>query len=312
MQLFNSYDELTQFHGPSSVAIGIFDGVHRGHRALLAQATQLAQEEGLTSAAYTFHPHPARILNPPLAPQLIEPLAQRVKRIAALGVGAMLVGPFSKEFAATTAEAFVRDILVNRLHVKHVVVGEGFTFGRRQTGHVALLQQLGQELGFAVHPITHVRADGIEASSTKIREFVTRGQMDGANLLLTRPFALFGTVVHGAKRGSGLGFPTANLQVDNELFPKGGVYAGYGNTPHGRYPAVINIGVAPTFGASTQVRVEAHLLAYDGPSLYDAAMSIDLVAHLRDEQKFADIDALTKQINADIEAGRARLNVGRS
>ena len=307
MQLFNSYGELTSFHGPSAVAIGIFDGVHRGHRALLTAATELAQEDGLTSVAYTFHPHPAQVLNPALAPQLIEPLAQRVKRIAALGLGAMLVGPFSKEFAATSADIFVRDILVHRLHVKHVVVGEGFTFGRRQAGNVALLQELGAELGFAVHPITHVRADGIEASSTKIRDFVHQGQMDGATLLLTRPFALFGTVVHGAKRGSGLGFPTANLQVDNELFPKGGVYAGYGNTPHGRYPAVINIGVAPTFGASTQVRVEAHLLDYQGPQLYDATMSIDLVAHLRDEQKFADIAALTRQIHADIAAGRAKL-----
>ena len=219
----------------------------------------------------------------------------------------MLVGPFSREFAATTAEIFVRDILVQRLNVKHVVVGEGFTFGRKQTGNVAFLQELGGKLGFAVHPITHVRADGIEASSTKIREFVHQGQMDGATLLLTRPFTLFGTVVHGAKRGSGLGFPTANLQVDNELFPKGGVYAGYGNTPHGRHPAVINIGVAPTFGASTQVRVEAHLLDYDGPQLYDAAMSIDLVAHLRDEQKFSDITALTQQIHADIQAGRTAL-----
>ena len=304
MQKFAHHNEVRAAQRPTAVAIGIFDGLHLGHQALLKHAVALATQDGLCSLAYTFNPHPARVLNPELAPELIEPVSERLRRMQALGLAAVLVQAFDREYAKTLAEDFVLRVLVESLAAKHVVVGAGFTFGSKQRGNVAMLQELGQKHQFSVHPVDHVRADGIEVSSTKIREFVHTGHPYGATLLLGRHYAVFGTVEHGAHRGGTLGFPTANVRVENELHPAGGVYAGRAHTPSGPFNCVVNVGSAPTFGAGSSIKLEAHLLDYPGTSLYDQRISVDLHDRLRDEQRFADVDALKTQIALDVERAR--------
>lgn len=301
MQKFVHHNEVRAVKRATAVAIGIFDGVHLGHQALLNRAVSLGREAGLCSLAYTFTPHPARVLNPELAPELIEPVSERLVRMEALGLEAALVQPFDRDYAKTSAEDFVMRVLVESMAAKHVVVGAGFTFGSKQRGNVALLQALGATHGFEVHPVDHVRADGIEVSSTKIREFVHTGHPYGATLLLGRHYAVFGTVEHGAHRGGTIGFPTANVRVENELHPAGGVYAGRAHVPTGVFNCVINVGNAPTFGAGNSVKVEAHLLDYPGTSLYDQRIRLDIQERLRDEQRFDGIDALKAQIGQDVE-----------
>jgi riboflavin kinase/FMN adenylyltransferase len=289
-----------------AVGIGIFDGVHRGHQALLRQVLALAQANGLETLAYTFDPHPAKLLSPAVAPKLIEPLDARIERIAALGIGTILVEPFTREFAATSAETFASDLLVGRLGAKHVVVGADFTFGRGRGGDVPKLAQWGKELGFEVHPVELIKIDGIVASSTRVREFVWAGAMRGAGLILGRPFCLTGVVQRGAQRGVQLGFGTANLQPRNELLPAVGVYAGTAHGPFGARSAVINVGFAPTFGGS-ELKIEAHLLDYSGEPLYGAVLTLDFIDRIRDEVKFSGIEALKAQIGRDVEDARRLL-----
>lgn len=287
-----------------AVGIGIFDGVHRGHQALLRQVITLAEQESLEACAYTFDPHPAKVLRPALAPKLIEPISKRLERFAQLGLSKAVVEPFDREFAALEPEYFVEKILVNCLRAKHVVIGSGFTFGHLQKGNVELLQRLGKKFNFAVHAVSQVTVDGMVVSSTKVREFVSNGQMQGATLLLGRPYALYGKVVHGAHRGTSIGFPTANIQAQNELVPRGGVYAAIATGVSGRHNAVVNIGVNPTFGAETTVKIEAHLLDFNGESLYGNNLELEFIDRLRDEQRFESVQALVIQIKHDVLAAR--------
>lgn len=307
MQVIHGYQAWLQSTAQrgSAVGIGIFDGVHAGHQVLLSRVLELAQAHGLMPVAYTFDPHPAEIFQPKLAPKLIEPLSMRLKRLDDLGIECAIVEPFNRTFAALSAQEYIENILVKTLHAQHVVVGQGFVFGNKQQGHVQTLKDIGQQEGFATHPIDHVRIDGIEVSSTKVRNFVQAGQLAGANLLLKRPFALRGKVVHGAQRGQSLvGFATANLNAENALLPAIGVYAAHTQTARGQHAAVVNIGRNPTFGHSDAIKIEAHLLDYQGPSFYDSTMLIHLHERIRDEKKFSDAQALGGQIQQDIADAR--------
>jgi riboflavin kinase/FMN adenylyltransferase len=293
---------------PSAIGIGIFDGVHQGHRALLRQVVDLASAEGLVPTAYTFDPHPATLFRPELAPQMIEPLAVRLERLAALGIACTVVEPFDRTFAATTADAYVETILDAALGARHVVVGRGFVFGHQQRGNVALLQAMGVKHGFKAHPVDHVRFEGIEVSSTKVRALVQAGQVAGAHVLLTRPFMLTGTVVSGDRRGgSQLGFPTANMRPDNVLLPALGVYAAQAEGQFGTQAAVVNVGYNPTFGEGTQLKIEAHLPDYAGPDFYDTTFRLHFIDRIRDEMRFDGLEALMAQIQADIGAARTIL-----
>lgn len=290
---------------PHAVAIGIFDGVHTGHQALLREAMRLAQADGLQSMVYTFDPHPAQVLRPDLAPELIEPLDARLARFDALGIDTALVEHFDLAFAATPAETFIRAVLVERLRARHVVVGAGFTFGAKQRGNVAMLRELGAPLGLTVHGIEHVRLGEGVVSSTKIRALIKAGAVADAAIFLGHPYALFGSVVEGAKRGATLGFPTANLQPRNALLPGRGVYVARAEGVFGRADAVVNVGVAPTFaGATAVLKIEAHLLDYRGPPFYGTDVRLTFLARLRDETRFASIDALKAQINEDVLKAR--------
>jgi riboflavin kinase/FMN adenylyltransferase len=294
--------------GPSAVGIGVFDGVHLGHRTLLKQVEDLAADAGLESVACTFNPHPARVLNPELAPRLIQPLEERLAEIAGLGLGATVVEPFTRELAAQSADQFVARTLVGALHARHVVVGADFTFGAGQRGNVESLQHLGRQHGFHVHPVEQVRVEGIVVSSTKIREFTRNGRVRGAAMLLGRPLTLTGVAQQGKQRGSKLGFPTANVQTRNELMPAPGVYVAAATGSFGKYGAVVNVGFNPTFGDTSHLKLEAHLLGYGGGPLYGEVVAVAFLDRLRDERRFESVDDLREQIRKDVEEAARRLD----
>lgn len=290
---------------PCAVGIGVFDGVHQGHRALISQVVALARSQNLQAVAYTFDPHPARLFAADRAPKLIEPLACRLERLAALGIEVAIVEPFDAAFAAHTADAFCQRILVDTLSARHVVVGAGFAFGRKQQGSVAFLQAAGAKASFDTHPVSHVQALGHDVSSTQVRACIAGGDVAQARVLLGRPYMLVGRVVRGAHRGgTQLGIPTANLSADNELPPKPGVYRGFAQGVFGREPCVINIGTNPTFETGDAVKIEAHLFAYTGPAFYDTPLRLHLEAPLRPERRFDGIAALKAQIAQDIAQAR--------
>ncbi len=306
MRILATSPNLPPASGPFVIGIGMFDGVHLGHQAILGRVSELAHEEQVASLAYTFEPHPLRVLNPLVAPELIEPLATRLERFAELGIDAVLVERFDRAYAATSAERFIEDILVHKLNARHVVVGQGFAFGAGQQGSTAMLVAAGASHAFTAHVVAPVRVSDREVSSTRVRELVRGGDLRGAAELLGRPFSLFGVTVRGAMRGRTLGFPTANLKVDNELAPAFGVYAARASFAAGDYLAAVNIGVSPTFAAEG-VKVEAYLVDYAGGDLYGTPMTLSLFERLREERKFGDIEALKAQMALDVASVRNSL-----
>ena len=289
--------------GPTAVAIGIFDGVHKGHQALLNKAVELAKADGITACAYTFDPHPAALFTPQKAPLLIEPLDKRLERFAGLGIAVAIVEKFDPAFAGKTPEAFIDEVVLGDLRARHIIVGEDFRFGKGQAGDVKTLRTAASR-GFDLHAIGAVRMDdGTRIASTAVRAFVGDGEMDKADAALGRPYQLIGTVERGAGRGAGIGFATANIQPSNMLLPARGVYACYAHGPFGTLPAVTNVGFTPAFGADA-LKIEAHLLGYGGEALYGAGIELDFIARLRGEKKFDSVDALKAQIAADIDAAK--------
>jgi len=306
MKIYRNTESVPQEPGPGrSLAIGIFDGVHLGHQALVNGAIRWAQQDNLRSAILTFEPHPAKVLAPKYAPKMLEPLSRRLERFEALGLDEVFIQPFDMEFAQMSPQAFVQNVLVDQLRVRHITVGEGFVFGSKQSGDVELLSKMGQTLGFSAHPVSHIRQTGMVTSSSKIREFIVAGKIEGATLLLGRPPELFGPVVPGAGRGTGLGFGTANVRCENELLPATGVYAVKVRTNSGNFEAVLNVGYTPTFGDETEIKVEAHLLEYSGDELYNETIFLELIAYLRPERRFDGPESLKLQIGKDIEEARA-------
>jgi len=301
---------------PLALAVGTFDGVHLGHQELVRVARARAVELGAGAAAgaLTFHPHPARIFAPALAPPLIVSLERRLELLRAAGAEVALVEPFTPALAAVEPEDFVREVLVGRLGAREVVVGWDFSFGHARRGTPALLRELGATLGLGVTVVPPVTVGGLVCSSTKVREFVLEGRVEGAALLLGRPVEIDGAVVRGAGRGHRIGVPTANLTPDAELLPKGGVYATRARVLDAQggvvatYAAALNVGSNPTFAPASAggVTVEAHLLGFSG-DLYGRRLRLEVLHRLRDERRFESVDALVAQIRADIEATRARL-----
>jgi riboflavin kinase/FMN adenylyltransferase len=288
------------------VAIGNFDGVHRGHQALVQTARAQASQGGGEAVVLTFDPHPAHFFAPHLAPPLIAPLERRLELLEAAGTEVVVIERFDAAFAALEAEPFVEEVLGRDLGARHVVVGYDFSFGHGRHGTPELLETLGRRLGMGVSVVPPVRADGVVCSSTKIREFVLEGRVEGAQLLLGRPFEITGEVVRGAGRGRGLGIPTANVRPEGELLPRTGIYAGWARTLDGAVarPAAISIGTNPTFTpGGRDVTVEAYLLDFDG-DLYGSRLRLELLAHLRDERRFSSVDELLVQIHKDIARTR--------
>ena len=291
-----------------AVAIGNFDGVHLGHRALLDEARRLARASGGQAVALTFDPHPARFFAPSLAPPMLAPLDRRIELLQAAGADVVLVEPFTTEFASLAAEAFVEEVLARDIGARHVVVGADFSFGRDRRGNTALLASVGRGLSVALSIVPPVCANGLVCSSTKIREFVLEGRVEGASLLLGRPFEIDGTVVRGAGRGRTLGVPTANLACEGEILPRAGVYAGRARRLDGDsawFAAAISIGGNPTFAGKGQPElfVEAHLLDFSG-DLYGARLRLAFLACLREQRRYAKVDDLIAEIARDIARTR--------
>lgn len=289
--------------GRSVVAIGVFDGVHAGHRAIVGRAVSYAAEVGASSVVVTFDPHPAAVVRPDLAPLLLGDVPQRLDLLESLGVDAVLVLPFDREMASWTAEEFVERLLVSRLHARRVVVGENFRFGNRALGDVALLQQMGAAFGFDVDAVSLVGAEpdsGDAVSSTLIRSLVAEGSVAAAAAALGRLYGISGVVVRGDARGRELGFPTANLAVPAGIaVPADGVYAGWlVRADRSRWPAAISVGTNPTFDG-VERRVEAYALDVEF-DLYDEVITIEFAERLRGMEKFDSVDALVDQMTRDV------------
>jgi riboflavin kinase/FMN adenylyltransferase len=291
-----------------AVAIGNFDGVHLGHRALLQEARRIASGAGGDTVALTFDPHPARFFAPSLAPPMLTSLARRAELLVEAGADLVLAEPFTAEFAHLSAEEFVEQVLAKDIGARHVVVGVDFSFGKDRRGNTALLATMTDKLGIGLSVIPQVAANGLVCSSTKVREFILAGRVEGAQLLLGRPFEIDGLVVHGLERGRKLGVPTINLAYEGEILPKPGVYAGRARRLDGdatAHAAAISIGTNPTFTkpGDPELFIEAHLLDFSG-DLYDVRMRIEFLAHLREQRRFASVDELIVAMQADIARTR--------
>jgi riboflavin kinase/FMN adenylyltransferase len=306
MKVYSSSEEAAGELRGAAVAIGNFDGVHRGHQALFEEARKLSCVGPVV--ALTFWPHPARFFNPDLAPPLITTQQQKLDQMAAWGLDAVIVERFDRDFVALTPERFVREILIERLDARHVVVGHGFRFGKGKAGSLATLEEAGREHGLSAVALNTVRVSSITASSTKIREFLLMGRVGGASLLLGRDYQVEGEVVPGKRRGRTIGIPTANVASENEILPKRGVYAGWARLPDdGRIlKSVINIGTNPTFEKAAVMTLEAHLLDFSG-DLYGKRLEVFFTQRLRDERRFTSVDELVEAIHADIADARQLL-----
>jgi len=293
---------------PSVVALGAFDGIHLAHQKILDLATARAHALGVSAVACTFDPHPLQVLRPGQAPEPIATLAERLELIAERGIDVTVVIPFTLELSQVEPEAFVEDVLVGTLRAREIVVGFNHTFGRGARGDARLLQSLAPRLGFRAHVIPPLEVGGTPVSSSAVREALRVGDVALARRLLGRPWTVRGVVVRGAGRGRRFGFPTANVRPDRPLLLATGVYAGYaqigleqtgGQSGVGGLKSVVNVGYRPTFGED-QYWVEAYLIDFSG-DLYDRPISLALAERIREERKFPDVDALVKQVRADVE-----------
>ncbi len=284
-------------------ALGNFDGVHLGHQRLFDRARELARRLDSPWGVLTFEPHPAKVLAPELAPRLITNLEDKLALIRGFGPDATVVIPFDRDLAGLHPEQFVSRILVDALRAGGAVVGYDFTFGSGRKGGTQELEGLGARFGFRVEVVPAVTVGGMVVSSTKIRAFVLAGRVYAASLLLGRPFTLSGPVVHGDGRGASLGFPTANVEVRQELLPAAGVYACWCCVGGEHLPAAVNVGRVPTFRTNGRITVEAHLLDFQG-NLYGRHVVLEFVRRLRSEKRFESSDALVAQIRADVARTR--------
>lgn len=311
--LFDLKNIRTDLSQGSAVTIGNFDGMHLGHQRLIARLKEKADAAGLPAVLITFDPHPLDVLPGKKAPPQLTTLPQRLAQFERCGVDLAVILPFTPELAALSAEAFCRDVLIARLGMKELVIGHDFTLGKARAGNATLLAGLGMRLGFGVEQLPPVTINGAPVSSTRLRRLVAEGQVADIPALMGRAYAVAGTVVHGAKRGSTLlGFPTANIEPDPVLLPAGGVYAVAALLPEsapsacaGPYPlaGVANVGTNPTFDGKA-LSLEVHLLDFS-QDIYGYPACVAFFARLRDERKFNGPDDLIRQIRQDIEQARS-------
>jgi riboflavin kinase/FMN adenylyltransferase len=290
------------------VTMGNFDGIHRGHQEIFRILRREAEENGGTALVITFFPHPLKVLHPERAPRLITCLEDRIELIKCCGVGHILCLPFTEAFASWDPERFVRDILIRKLGTKKVLVGEDFRFGKNREGNIDFLQEKGEPYGYTVQKINPVQVDGMEVSSTRIRQCVQDGQIKQSATMLGRPYSISGKVVPGERRGKTLGFPTANLATDAELLPPNGVYAVRVILEGDRRPGVASLGVKPTF-SGTQFTIEAHIFDFD-EDIYGEPLRMEFVEWIREEKSFPDAGALVQQIHRDAREARRILQEG--
>lgn len=308
MRTFNGLAAVPQGFGPSVATIGKFDGVHRGHRAVIDRVHDTAAAEDLRSVVVTFDRNPLELLAPDKSPESLVSVRQKLELLGSTGVDATLLLPFDRALASLPATEFVERVLVDALHAKAVLVGSDFRYGARGAGDVHLLAELGRTFGFRVEVIDDVRPEsGRRVSSTWIRELLAEGDVKHATELLGHAPTVTGLVVHGAKRGHELGFPTANLGPESEgLIPADGVYAGWLTDAGTRYPAAISVGDNPTFEGMAKKQVEAYVLDRD-LDLYDHVVDVEFVERLRGMVAFTNIPDLVETMREDVERARTVL-----
>jgi riboflavin kinase/FMN adenylyltransferase len=286
------------------LALGNFDGLHRGHIKIIERVRRVAFERGGTSLVLTFDPHPPRVVRPDKAPPLLMTLDQKIEALAKAGIQGVAVVTFTHELSRWEPETFVRTVLVDWLRVAEVWVGADFLFGRDRSGNFSLLRALGGQYGFRAEKIDPVRYKEFVVSSTRIRRLIAEGRVDEAGALLGHHFYIDGIVQRGRGRGREIGVPTANIESPNELIPPHGVYATAATVRGVVYPSVTNIGVRPTFESGDKAVVETHILGFS-EDLYGSEIRLGFVQRMRDERRFPDVDALKAQIEADVRrAGR--------
>src|SRR5438067_13545362 len=289
------------------LALGNFDGVHRGHRKILERVCRVAGERGGTSVVMTFDPHPPRIVRPDKAPALLMTKEQKLEAIEEAGVQGAAIVRFTPELSRWDPETFVRTVLVAWLRVAEVWVGANFLFGHDRAGNFSLLRALGNRDLFKAEKIDPVRYKDFVVSSTRIRRLVSEGRVDEAGALLGHQYSIDGTVVKGDQRGRAIGFPTANLCTENELVPPHGVYATTTRIRDVVHPSVTNIGTRPTVDSSGRTTIETHIFNMDA-DLYGATIRVGFVQRLRDERAFDSLDLLRAQIEADSQRARVLFN----
>jgi riboflavin kinase/FMN adenylyltransferase len=285
------------------LALGNFDGVHRGHRKILERVRRVADERGATSVVMTFDPHPPRVVRPDKAPPLLMTKSQKLEAIEQAGVHGAAIVRFTPEMSRWEPEMFVRTVLVDWLHVAEVWVGANFLFGHDRTGNFTLLRVLGSRYGFRAEKIDPVRYKEFVVSSTRVRRLVSEGRVDEAGALLGHAYSLDGTVVRGDQRGRTIGFPTANLCTENELLPPHGVYATTIRIRDVVHASVTNVGVRPTVDQSGRTTIETHIFNFDR-DVYGAPVRLGFVQRIRDERAFETLDQLQAQIAADCSRAR--------
>jgi riboflavin kinase / FMN adenylyltransferase len=286
----------------SLVAIGVFDGVHLGHKDLISQLKKLAAQQGYSTIVMTFDKHPQKVLRPHSHPLFLTDAAEKAQLLSAEGVDKVIVLNFTLELSRLSAREFVT-ILQSKLRMRGLVMGPDFALGRQAEGSIAALEKLGEEMGFSVTAISYVRNNGDNISSTAIRQAMTDGDMEKVRRMMGRPFSLHGQVIHGHGRGTGIGFPTVNLNIlKGQAWPSDGVYATLAHADNKIYPSVTNVGTNPTF-SNTERTIESFLLDYND-NLYGHEVKIDFIHKLRKEIKFKDASELGRQIETDILEAR--------
>ncbi len=306
MQVVSNINAIEGLGQGTAVALGNFDGIHLGHRDIFRMLVRRAHEHKVKSLVYTFDPHPLKILAPERAPLLLNTAEEKVRLIAASNVDVLACIPFSRQIATCEAADFVRDVLVKQLHVRAIVVGYDFAFGRERKGTGDFLRVQGEIYGFSVDVLQPLGIDGQPYSSTRVRELLVAGRVEEIPAQLGRHYTLAGQVVGGDRRGRTIGFPTANIATQKEQLPAPGIYAVIVRFDAAEYQGVVNIGRRPTFGPG-EIAIEVYLLDFDG-DLYGKELRLYFVARLRDEKKFADRESLIAAISQDVAEGRRVLD----
>ncbi|MHC5035923.1 MAG: bifunctional riboflavin kinase/FAD synthetase [Planctomycetota bacterium] len=303
LRIFQALSDVSPgaLHSPV-VALGTFDGVHRGHQAVVRTAVDWAAQREGEAVVLTFRRHPRRVLSGK-APSLLISLDHRLELLEALGVETAVVIPFSRDLADTPPDTFIREVLVGILGVRGVVLGFNAGFGRGKAGNLALLQQLGPSLGFEAREVAPVEVDGQSVSSSRVRALIKEGNLESAERMLGRPVSVMGTVVPGRSLGRDLGFPTANLSLHHKVKPPAGVYSGRLHLEGKTYRAVVNIGTAPTVSPELPEATEVHILDFSG-DLYGTVIRVDILKSIRPEKRFDTLDDLTEAIRQDIRVAR--------
>ncbi len=302
MRVIRNLEEIPREYRDSIVTIGNFDGIHLGHQNLFRKLTREAKEKNRKAVVITFDPHPQKVLHPERRPFfLLTPLDEKLRLAEEYGIDAVVLITFSLEFAKITAEEFVRNILWDKLHIRKLYIGYDYVFGRGKGGNAESLKTYGRELGFEVEEIGAVKDDDIIVSSTKVRLSILDGDVSLAAKLLGRPYNVYGNVVKGYRRGTDIGYPTANIKSE-KVIPNCGVYAIIAGIEGEKYPGVINIGFNPTFGVN-KLSIEVHLFDFN-EDIYEKNIELFFIDRLRDEIKFDSSEKLVEQIKKDIEQAR--------